>query len=206
MISKGRWSNFLFAIAGGVVGAMVAGAGVPGRLWQTGAAEAAMRRHVRTVTADNFVLVDRRGLKRAELHMVSGEPVLVFYGPDGKTGRASVGVNMRGVARARFYSSTGMPQAAIGVTGDGKAGVALLDRQQHLRATMDVAIGGEPTLRLYDEKGPRLGLDVTEAGSPGLALLDSASKTRAALALGTDGSPALTFYDAGGNVLAGLPQ
>jgi hypothetical protein len=204
-MNKERWSNLMMGVAGGLVGALVAGSGIPGRLWRGGVAEAAARHRARTLSADNFVLVDRRGLKRAQLYMVSGEPVLAFYGPDGKTARASLGVNPRGVARARFYSSTGIPQAAIGVTGDGKSGIALLDRSQHLRGTFDVSIGGEPTLRLYDDKGPRIGLDVTEAGSPGLALLDHEGKTRAALSLGTDGSPALTLYDAGGNTLRELP-
>ncbi len=201
-----RWNNLLIGVVSGVIGALVAGTGIPGRLWQGGVAEAAAaRRHVRTLTAGNFVLVDGRGFKRAELAMAGGEPVLAFFGPDGKTARASVGINPSGVARARFYSSTGTPQAAIGVTGDGKPGIALLDRSQHLRGTFDVSIGGEPTLRLYDDKRSRLGLDVTEAGSPGLALLDTAGKTRAALSLATDGSPALTLFDAGGNPLRELP-
>lgn len=204
-MNKQRWNNLLIGAVSGIVGALVAGTGIPGRLWQGGVAEAAARRHVRTLSAGDFVLVDSRGLKRAELSMVTGQPVLAFYGPDGKTARASIGVNPDGVARARFYSGAGIPQAALGVTGDGKSGMALLDRSQHLRGTFDVSIGGEPTLRLYDEKRSRLGLDVTEEGSPGLALLDTAGKTRAALSLATDGSPALTLYDAGGNPLRQLP-
>src|SRR5581483_10474967 len=175
-----RWSNFMTGVAGGVLGALVASAGLSGRLW-------------------------RGGVKRATLSIVSGEPVLAFYGPDGKTARASIGVNPDGVARVRLYSLNGVPQAALGVTGDGKPGLALLDRGQHLRGTFDVSIGGEPTLRLYDDKRPRVGLDVTEAGSPGVALLDTAGKTRAALSLASDGNPALTMYDAGGNLLRELP-
>lgn len=200
-----RWSNLMMGVAGGLVGALVAGAGIPGRLFRGGIAEAAARHRARTLSADNFVLVDHRGIKRAALTIVSGEPVLAFYGPDGKTARASIGVNPTGVARVRLYSINGVPQAALGVTGDGKSGLALLDRGQHLRGTFDVSIGGEPTLRLYDEKKPRVGLDVTEAGSPGLALLDKADKTRAALSLANDGTPALTLYDAGGNILRELP-
>ncbi|HZO81147.1 MAG TPA: hypothetical protein VFB33_05585 [Candidatus Binataceae bacterium] len=200
-----RWSNFMTGVAGGVLGALVASAGLSGRLWRGGVAEAAAHHHARTLSADNFVLVDRHGVKRATLSIVSGEPVLAFYGPDGKTARASIGVNPDGVARVRLYSLNGVPQAALGVTGDGKPGLALLDRGQHLRGTFDVSIGGEPTLRLYDDKRPRVGLDVTEAGSPGVALLDTAGKTRAALSLASDGNPALTMYDAGGNLLRELP-
>jgi hypothetical protein len=204
MINKDRWSNLVMAIAGGVVGAIVAGSGLPGRLWLGATAEAATR-HVRAITAEQFILVDRTGIKRAELVMDRGEPLLEFYGPTGKTLRASIGVDLKGTARARFYSSTGISQAALGVTGEGRAGVALLDRLEHLRATFDVAIGGEPTLRLYDEKSARMGLDITEAGSPGLALLDSDGKTRAAMVLSNDSSPSLTLYGPDGKPIKTLP-
>lgn len=193
------------ALASGVAGAMVVGSGLPGRLWPTATAEAATRHHARVIEAEEFVLVDRLGVKRADLEMVRGEPVLEFYGPTGNTVRASIGVDLKGTARARFFSSTGIPQAAIGVTGEGRSGLALLDRLQHLRATFDVAIGGEPTLRLYDEKGPRLGLDITEAGSPGFAMLDPEGKTRAALVLSNDSNPALTLYGADGKPTSTLP-
>lgn len=205
MINKDRLSNFVMAIAGGVVGALLVGSGLPGRLWPAATAEAATRRHVRVIQAEQFILVDRMGIKRAELVMVRGEPLLEFYGPTGKTERASIGVDMKGTARARFYSSTGISQAALGVTGEGRAGLALLDRLQHLRATFDVAIGGEPTLRLYDEKGARMGLDITEAGSPGFALLDPSGKTRAAMVLSNDSSPSLTLYGADGKPIKSLP-
>ncbi len=205
MINKDRLSNFVMAIAGGVVGALVASSGLPGRLWPAATAEAATRHIVRAIEAEQFILVDRMGVKRAELVMVRGEPLLEFYGPTGKTERASIGVDLKGTARARFYSSTGISQAALGVTGEGRAGLALLDRLQHLRATFDVAIGGEPTLRLYDEKGARMGLDITEAGSPGFALLDPTGKTRAAMVLSNDNSPSLTLYGADGNPIKSLP-
>jgi hypothetical protein len=205
MLNRDRWSNFVMAIAGGVVGAIVAGSGLPGRLWPAATAEAAMRHNVHAIEAEQFILVDRTGAKRAELLMVRGEPLLEFYGPTGKSERASIGVDEKGTARARFYSSTGISQAALGVTGEGRAGLALLDRLQHLRATFDVAIGGEPTLRLYDEKGARMGLDITEAGSPGFALLDSEGKTRAAMVLSNDNNPSLTLYGADGTPIKTLP-
>ena len=205
MVNKERWINLIMALTGGVVGALVVSSGLSARLWPTATAEAATRHHVRAVMAGEFILVDQLGVKRSILGMVRGEPVLAFYGPDGKTLRASIGVDMKGTARARFFSSTGMPQAGIGVTGEGRSGIALLDRRQHLRGTFDVAIGGEPTLRLYDDKGARLGLDVTEAGSPGLAMLDPQGKTRAALVLSNDSSPALTLYGADGKAESSLP-
>jgi len=202
MINKDRWSNFAMGLAGGVLGATLVGSGLAGRLWPAATAEAA---HARAIAAEQFILLDRTGTKRAELVMVRGEPLLEFYGPTGKVERASIGVDLKGTARARFYSSTGISQAALGVTGEGRAGLALLDRLQHLRATLDVGIGGEPTLRLYDEKSARIGLDVTEAGSPGVALLDTQGKTRAAMALSNDGSPSLTLYGADGKPTQTLP-
>ncbi len=205
MINKERWSNFVMAIAGGVVGAIMVSSGLPGRLWPAATADAATRHHVRAIEAEQFILVDRMGIKRAELVMVRGEPLLEFYGPTGKIERASIGVDMKGTARARFYSSNGVSQAALGVTGEGRAGLALLDRLEHLRATFDVAIGGEPTLRLYDEKGARMGLDITEAGSPGFALLDPTGKTRAAMVLSNDGTPSLTLYGTDGKPVKSLP-
>jgi hypothetical protein len=205
MVSKDRWGNFVMAIVGGVVGAIVASSGLPGRLWPVATAEAATRHSAHAIEAEQFILIDRTGAKRAELLMVRGEPLLEFYGPTGKSERASIGVDEKGTARARFYSSTGISQAALGVTGEGRAGLALLDRLQHLRATFDVAIGGEPTLRLYDEKGARMGLDITEAGSPGFALLDSDGKTRAAIVLSNDNNPSLTLYGADGSPIKTLP-
>jgi hypothetical protein len=204
-IEKDRWSNFVMALAGGVVGALVVGSGLPGRLWPTATADAATHRHSRTIEAEHFILVDQMGVKRAELAMVRGEPLLGFYGPNGKTERVTIGVGLKGTARVRFYSSNGVSQAALGVTGEGRSGLALLDRLQHLRATMDVAIGGEPTLRLYDDKSARVGLDVTEAGSPGFALLDPEGKTRAAMVLSNDSSPSLTMYGADGKPTETLP-
>ena len=204
MINKDRWTNFVMALGGGIVGAILVSSGSPGRLWPTATADAATR-HARSVVAEQIVLVDRAGIKRAELVMERGEPLLEFYGPNGKTQRASIGVDMKGTARARFYSSTGISQAALGVTGEGRAGVALLDRLQHLRATFDVAIGGEPTLRLYDEKSARIGLDITEAGSPGLALLGPEGKTRMAMVLSNDSTPSLTFYGLDGKATRTLP-
>ncbi len=204
MINKDRWTNFVMALGGGIVGAILVSSGLPGRLWPTATAEAATR-HARSIVAEQFVLVDRMGMKRAELVMERGEPLLEFYGPNGKTQRASIGVDMKGTARARFYSSTGISQAALGVTGEGRAGVALLDRLQHLRATFDVAIGGQPTLRLYDEKSARIGLDITEAGSPGLALLGPEGKTRMAMVLSNDSTPSLTFYGLDGKATRTLP-
>ena len=204
MINRDRWTNFVMALGGGIVGALLVSSGLPGRLWPTATAEAATR-HARSIAAEQFVLVDRMGVKRAELVMERGEPLLEFYGPNGKTQRASIGVDMKGTARARFYSSTGISQAALGVTGEGRAGVALLDRLQHLRATFDVAIGGEPTLRLYDEKSARIGLDITEAGSPGLALLGPEGKTRMAMVLSNDSTPSLTFYALDGKATRTLP-
>jgi hypothetical protein len=205
MKNRDRWTNFVIAIAGGAVGAMLVGSGLRGRLWSAATAEAATSRSVRAIEAEQFILVDRMGMKRAELAMVRGEPLLEFFGPTGKTERASIGVDLKGTARARFYSSSGISQAALGVTGEGRAGLALLDRLQHLRATFDVAIGGEPTLRLYDEQGARMGLDITEAGSPGLALLDPTGKTRAAMVLSHDSNPSLTLYGADGNPIKVLP-
>jgi hypothetical protein len=202
MINKDRWSNFAMGLAGGILGATLVGSGLTGRLWPVATAEAA---RMRAITAEQFILVDRKGVKRAELVMVRGEPLLEFYGPTGKTERASLGVDVKGTARARFYSSTGISQAALGVTGEGRAGLALLDRLQHLRGTLDVGIGGEPTLRLYDEKSARIGMDVTEAGSPGIALLDPQGKTRAAIALSNDSSPSLTLYGADGKPIQTLP-
>jgi hypothetical protein len=204
MINKDRWTNLVMALGGGIVGAILVSSGLPGRLWPIATAEAATR-HARSIVAEQFVLVDRMGMKRAELVMERGEPLLEFYGPNGKTQRASIGVDMKGTARARFYSSTGISQAALGVTGEGRAGVALLDRLQHLRATFDVAIGGEPTLRLYDEKSARIGLDITEAGSPGLALLGPEGKTRMAMVLSNDSTPSLTFYGLDGKATRTLP-
>jgi hypothetical protein len=204
MINRDRLTNFAVGLGGGILGAMIVSSGLPARLFPAASAEAATR-HARIVAAEQIVLVDRLGVKRADLVMERGEPLLEFYGPNGKTERASIGVDLKGTARARFFSSNGMPQAALGVTGEGRSGLALLDRTQHLRATFDVAIGGEPTLRLYDEKGPRIGLDITEAGSPGLALLGSTGKTRAALVLSADSNPSLTMYDAGGNPITTLP-
>ena len=69
---------------------------------------------------------------------------------------------------------------------------------------MRLAQSGEPTLRLLDAEGPRIGLSVTSTGTTGLALIGG-GKTRAALSMNADKSAALTIYGADGNPQASVP-
>lgn len=199
---KERWITALIGFASGVAGMLFA-AGATNAL-SVRMADAAASPRPAVVSA--LVMVDSNGIKRAELHTVGTRPQLDFYGPSGVT-RLSLGIGpTRNSARARFYSERGTPQAAIGVTADGRPGVALLDTAQRLRTTLDVSTDGEPALRLYnDHVQPIIGLSVTASGMSGLALISDAGKIRAALDLQRDGVPTLDFYDANGHAIRELP-
>ncbi len=199
---KERWITALIAFVSGIAGMLFA-AGVTNAL-SVRMADAAASPRPAVVSA--LVMVDSNGVKRAELHTVGAQPQLDFYGRSGVT-RISLGIGpTHNSARIRFYSERGTPQAAIGVTAEGRAGVALLDTAQRLRTTLDVSTDGEPALRLYnDQVQPIIGLSVTAAGMPGLALISDAGKIRAALDLQRDGVPTLEFYDANGHAIRELP-
>src|SRR5258708_22187805 len=175
----------------------------------------------RMVTAQKFMLVDRRGKTRGEFNVTSkgvaqvaifdgtgtlraglgvgadGAPALGIYGHDGKP-RIEVGLT-RSVARVVLFDANAMPQATLGVAPDGQSGLGLMDKQGNPRASIIVQTDGTPTLRLADEHHGRIGMDLTPDGRPGPALLGTDGKTRASLTLNTDGAGALTLFDASGN-------
>jgi hypothetical protein len=189
---------------------MIGGAGASLFL-QAGAAFGATHHHAlknataQSITAHDFILVDEAGIKRADLHMLTGGgPALELFDTNG-TMRASYAITEKGVARTRFYNAKGDAQAGLGVTQDGRPALALMDLNRSLRATMDVSENGSPTLRLYGTKTAEVGLHVTSEGLPGIVLLSPGGKTMGAFDVNNDGKSSLTLYDGSGNVIAGLP-
>jgi len=124
----------------------------------------------RVLEAEQFLVVDDKGKRHAELSVFKGTARLAFY--DGK-GRYTTGLAML----------------------EGGASLVFLDEQGKHRATFGYA-NGRPILGLLDGKATRVLLVVTE-GEAGLALFDKNAKQRAVLTaseLGTrQGSVALKF-------------
>ena len=202
MSRKERWTFASLAVLSGFLGGFVAG-------WAGhGVGAFAATRHLRVarvVNAHDFVLLDAKGAKRAQLHMAADDqPNLVFYGPEGRT-RAILGVSAKGMARIRLFDEKGDPGAALGDMASGRSGMVLLSSKRKVRASFEVNEEGFPTLRLLGNSGrPRVGISVTN-GHPGVVLLDETGKTRAALAENDQGQAGLAIYDANGTAIAGLP-
>ena len=207
-----------------LVAALVGGA-VSGHIFAARTVDAANA--PRMITAQKFMLVDRRGKTRGEFNVTSkgvaqvavfdgtgtlraglgvgddGAPALGIYGHDGKP-RAEVGLT-NSVARVVLFDANGKPQATIGVAPDGQSGLGLMDKDGNPRASIIVESDGTPTLRLADHHRGRIGMDMTPDGRPGLALLGNDGKTRASLTVDTDGVGALTLFGADGKPINSIP-
>lgn len=201
-LASGKWPALFAALAGAAGTAVVAFVLAAGSQWQA-TAQAATKR-AKVVRAGEFILQDAGGAKRADLHLVRGEPSLDMYGRKGER-RVAVGINGQEIARVRFFDSQGIPRGALGVTQDGRVALVFIDGARRVRATFELSQDGRPTLSLDGTKGPRIGLHVTGANTAGVALLDGAHKTRAALDVDGNGNPTLTLYGPSGKPVASLP-
>ncbi len=136
------------------------------------------------VRAKRFELVNDEGQKRAQL----------FSRGDGA------------VALSLFENDGDTLRATLGVTSNGTAILNLYDRQDNLRATVQVdPTKPEAQFSLADELGrARLQAGLHEDGTAGIVMFDRWGHRRAALNVADDGDPVLGFLDADGKATGGF--
>lgn len=143
-----EWLYALLALIGGIVGGALGN-----RIWAlrpAAAAEAAPR----VITAQQFILVDSHGRKRATLWDAQGGPSLELYDASGKMlgAFALVGDN----AGVRLDSAQGTVRALLSVNADNVSALRLYDTQGRPRTLLGVDNEGEPALDFYTENGKLL--------------------------------------------------
>ena len=151
---------FLALLLGGVLGFMIArrhpgramAADRPQRVLAQGWVERWLTR--RTVEAEEFVVRDSTGMRRAKLGMSEdGWVRLRLFDKDGAR-CVSIGVTPEGSARLRLYDQHGAPRAGLAVFPEnGGEGVVLNDQGGNPRMTFSLLEDGAADLRILDVDG-----------------------------------------------------
>lgn len=108
----------------------------------------------RTVEAEEFVVRDSTGMRRAKLGMsVDGWVRLRLFDKSGER-CVSLGVDPEGYARLRLYDQRGEPRAGLAVFPDSAGeGLVLNDQAGNPRMTFSLLDDGVPDLRILDAGG-----------------------------------------------------
>ncbi len=108
----------------------------------------------RTVEAEEFVVRDSTGMRRAKLGMsVDGWVRLRLFGKDGDR-CVSLGVAPDGYARLRLYDQRGATRAGLAVFPDSTGeGLVLNDQVGNPRMTFSLLDDGAADLRILDAGG-----------------------------------------------------
>jgi hypothetical protein len=110
---------------------------------------------VGTVTVQQIVLVDAKGVKRATLGASPNGSGLAIFDQNGKA-RAALIVAPDGHPGLALYDDAGVSRATVQVSENGDAGVALYDSAGKLHAAIVVSADGTPTTDFRDASGKRL--------------------------------------------------
>jgi hypothetical protein len=111
---------------------------------------------LKSVTAEQFVLVDSHGEHRATLSLdAGGGPALALADADGRT-RAALRLGVDGAPSVVLYDTSGRRRLEVALKADGAAGLGLYDERGEGRAELVVAGSGTPSLSLYGHNGKRL--------------------------------------------------
>ncbi|GEM_PF-2624460 len=165
----GRMAIVAASVAGFVGGALssfVLNSGVASAARMGGAA--------RVVRAQRFVVVDSRGMRRAEI------------GTDNVTGGGVV----------RLFDREGRTRIVLGIAG-GHASIALYDEKGKVRVASSAG-GGNDYVQMYDSNGViRVGLGV-QGDSSALAFSGANGLLRSVLGVTGDQANGLTIYDKNG--------
>jgi hypothetical protein len=160
----------------------------------------------RTVEAEQIIIRDSRGNRRAELGLSSeGSAVGLRLCNQAGQDRLELTVGSDGAPILRVCDQAGKVRVGLGVTADGWTMLALFDQAEKGRAHLSVKPDGSPDLNFRDQTGTRRAeVGLTLEGEPWLALFDQAGETRSVLGLKPDGSPDLNFRDQTGTVRADI--
>ena len=189
----------LLTLMGAFMGAAV--------MTQLGASAAMAAGHVRTLSAEQFVLLDRDGTQRAVMKVApDGTTHLAMF--DGyKRDRADFRVTKDGAAAIGFYDQNGSPRVLVGASIDGRNGLAIYSTGGKQIASLAVTENNEASLTLYDPKTgmARAGLGTGPNGTPALALFDRSGTDRAEIHVRADGKGGLVLVDENNKVVR-LPE
>jgi hypothetical protein len=110
----------------------------------------------RSVSAEEFVLVDSRGERRAALSVAAdGAPALTLSDAAG-TVRAAVRLNFEGAPALVLYDAIGRRRLEVALKPDSTTGIGLYDEAGEGRAELVVAPSGSPSLTLFGPNGRRI--------------------------------------------------
>lgn len=107
------------------------------------------------VIAEEFVLVDSRGERRASLKLEDGAPALALSDAAGGV-RAAIRLSIDGAPSVVLYDTSGRRRLEVALKPDGAAGLGLYDERGEGRAEVVVSGSGAPSVSLYGPSGKRL--------------------------------------------------
>src|SRR5690242_9481899 len=168
MLNSRNWLYAAIVAAGGFAGGLTAVQLAPGE------ALAAHRHNPRTLTAEEFQLVDSGGNRRALLQVTPrGMADLMMFDDEGND-RAEFRVARDGSSSIGFYDGKGTRRVMIGQTPSGRDGIAIYNTTGRQLASLSVAPDNQASLTLYDGNSgrARAGLGTASSGEPALVLFD----------------------------------
>ncbi len=105
-----------------------------------------------TLKAQQFLLVDAAGTRRAELSLNKGTARLLFF-DKAKRVRLNLTVQDDGQPAILLYDAASRPRSMLSTKADGSQAWVLFDGKQRARATMATRPDGSPLLFFTNEKG-----------------------------------------------------
>jgi hypothetical protein len=105
-----------------------------------------------TVSAQQFLLVDGAGKRRAEMSLAGGAARLLLF-DKAKRVRLNLTVQASGQPTMIFYDNAKRPRSMFSTKADGSQAWVLFDDKQRARATMAMRKDGSPLLFFTNSKG-----------------------------------------------------
>ena len=190
-----------FALAGGMIGAVVA--------TQMGASGAlAATENVRTIRAERFVVVGPNGEDRISMQVTGhGIADIALSDANGRN-RAEIRVTPEGAAGLGFYDADGAKRLVTCLTGENSAGIAIYSSTGRQLMAMAAKDDDETAFTLYDPNSglARVGLGVGSNGSPALVMFNKAGKEGAELSLSKNDKPNLLMVDNNGKTITAAAE
>jgi hypothetical protein len=162
----------------------------------------------RSVSAEQFVLLDTNGSHRAIMKVApDGTTHLAMYDGMGRN-RADFRVTRGGESAIGFYDQNGSPRVLVGEALGGRDGIAIYSTGGRQIATLSVSHDNQASLTLYDPNTgkARAGLGTAASGSPALVLFDQNGSDRAEIHVMPNGKPGIVLADENSKSIAGMPM
>ena len=111
---------------------------------------------LKSVVAEQFVLVDSHGERRATLSLdADGGPALALSDASGRA-RAAIRLGVDGAPSVVLYDTSGRRRLEVALKPDGATGLGLYDETGEGRTELVVSGTGAPSLSLYGPNGKRI--------------------------------------------------